>query len=125
MNELVRFLATELMGWEKGVEQVGDIQVAVWHKDGIFTGFYTDIRKPEYFDPVNDVAHAFTIVEKMGEKYGFLGKNGFTLINFGASKKDWYCEFPKPTWSDAQRPTPAEAITIAAARALGYKELEK
>jgi hypothetical protein len=75
--------------------------------------FYSAPPTPEW--PV-DIGSAWLVVEKMQERFGFHGHNGFTLMRKDEDMRParWYCEFSQPSWQGVEAGTPALAICRAA-----------
>ena len=57
------------------------------------------------------IAAAWLVVEKMDERFGFDGHNGFTIVK--GNDGLWYVEFPNPNWEDGQADTAPLAICRA------------
>lgn len=102
------FLATKLMGWELH---------GAYYFERVGVHGMRSVVKKEYWDPFENIAQAFEVVEKIREK-------GHEFMIQGQKNRYVACFGENVGWG--QDPgidkNPATAITLAACRALGWKE---
>ena len=58
-----------------------------------------------------DIDAAWMVIEYMGNTYGWKPYNGVVIMR---ENKNWYVEFPRPNWEDAEAATAPLAICKAA-----------
>lgn len=114
MNDIARFLA-EKMGWPKRPEHMKDLQPGIIANVMLWTD-----KVPDFFDPRNNIAHAFLVVDAMIERPE-IREFDLSWDTDWEGNERWGADFitHENNLFSEWGTIPAEAISQAAFKALG------